>query len=621
MDVTGLPVLNEAGYKAAQPRRAMKTPELVVYIGLLLAALVLRVAELDTVPLTETEAGRALAAWRFVRPDAPGTDITPDSPLLFVLHSLTFSTLGGSEFAVRILTALGGVALILSPALFRDLLGRERALILSVLLAFSPVLLVTSRSDSPVIWSLLAGVVGLWALWRYWETQQKSVAVLATICLGALLLLTDPTGPVLALILLGGLAFAFWTTQADADGQSAFSAAWERLRGWPWSTGLLVTALVVVVAATLFLTYPEGLSAIGALLGEAIGGLTTASPGVSVVSPPVITLFYEPVLVLFGVIGAWWLARSGRFAFVERFLLGWLIFAAAASLLYAGAGAEHALWLVLPLAGLTARIALELLRGPDRLLWYTPEWAKWALAIIMVGLLFVLTVHVQALGRALLRSPDGTVQLSQVDARSAVWVLVGLLFVFAGYFMAASLWGGGTAGRGWALGLLVFGMVMSLGSGWNAAVFRSADPTELWHTTATSYETALLRQTLVELSQRQTGGFPQIPITVQAGQDGLVAWLVRDYPNVRFISDVGDARGQEIVLLPEYAEAPNLGGSYVGQRFVMTTGWNSAALRLVDLPAWWLQRQTRTASAPLVRIILWLRQDVYNGVPFDEFAQ
>lgn len=620
MDITGLPVADESRYEAAQPRRAAVTLELVIYIGLLLAALVFRVAELDTVPLTDAEARRAVAAWRFAWPDAPGADITPDSPLLFLLHSVIFSTLGGSEFTARFLTALAGAALVLSPALFRNLLGRVRALVFSALLAFSPVLLVASRSDSPVIWSLLAAAVGLWALRRYWETGQKGAAVLATICLGALLLLTDPTGPVLALMLLGGLVFAAWTARSDDEGQD-MAAAWERLRGWPWSGGLAAAALVVVVVSTLFLAYPEGLNAVSALLSGAARGLTIPQPGTYAAFPVVITLFYEPALVLFGVVGAWWLARSGWFSFVERFFLGWLIFAAAASLVYAGAGAEQALWLVLPLAGLTARVAVELLRGPKRLLWYTPGWAKWALAIIMVGLLFVLAVHTQALGRALLKSPDGTVQLGQVDARSAVWVLVGMLFVFAGYFMAASLWGAGTAGRGWALGLLAFSLVTSLGSGWNAAVFRSEDPAELWHPTATSRETALLRQTLAELAQRETGGFPQIPITVLAPEDGLVAWLVRDYPNARFVRDVSAARGQGIVLLPEYAEPPNLGGSYVGQRFIITTGWNPAALRPVDFPTWWLQRQTRTAGAPVERMILWLRQDIYNGVPFDEFAQ
>jgi predicted membrane-bound mannosyltransferase len=192
----------------AQPERLSRTLEVAVYALMILLALVMRVAELDTVPLSDAEARQALAAWRFVQPSAPGEGIMPNSPLLFALHSFSFSTMGANEFTARMFTALAGVALILSPLLFRDWFGRTRTLLLSLILFFSPTVLVTSRADSPVIWTMLAAVLGLWALWRYWDTQRGGYAIFATVCLGAVLLLTDPTGPVFALILLGAAAFA-----------------------------------------------------------------------------------------------------------------------------------------------------------------------------------------------------------------------------------------------------------------------------------------------------------------------------------------------------------------------------------------------------------------------------
>ncbi|HEX2907085.1 MAG TPA: hypothetical protein VHO69_09515, partial [Phototrophicaceae bacterium] len=88
-------------------------------------------------------------------------------------------------------------------------------------------------------------------------------------------------------------------------------------------------------------------------------------------------------------------------------------------------------------------------------------------------------------------------------------------------------------------------------------------------------------------------------------------------PNARFIQDINDARAQEIVLLPELATSPDLGGSYVGERFVITHTWNAQAVRWLDFPAWWSQRRVRLPATPLTVTILWLRQDIYNGVPFD----
>lgn len=618
MDITRNRIVDEPD--VAQPRRLTLRLEVAVYIALALLALVLRVAELDAVPLSDGEARQALAAWRAAWPNVSGEAITPNSPLLFALHVFGFSTMGGNEFSARLFTALAGVALILSPLLFRDWLGRTRTLLLSWLLFFSPSLLIASRGDSPVVWTMLIAVLGLWALWRYWDTRRNGYSILATVLLAAALLLTDPTAPVFALILLGAAAFTLWRTRADNEGQDVLALARERLSGGAWLPGLLVAGLVIVAVSTLFMTHPEGLSAVSALLGTAARGLTTPQPGAYTLYPIWITLFYEPVLALFGILGAVWLARNSQFGFVERFFAGWLIVGVVASVIYAGAGADNALWLVLPLAGLTSRVMVELLRDPERLIWYAPSWAKWALALAMVGLLVVLSVHTQALGRALLKSPEGAVQINQVDARSAVWVLVALLFIITGYFMAGSVWGAGTAIRGWALGLLAFGLVTSLGAGWNAAVYDADNPVEFWHRQPTSRDTFLLRQTLAELSDRESGGFPDIAISVLAPQDGVVAWLLRDYRNTQFIQNISEARTQPIVLLPELAEAPDLGGSYVGQAFTITRGWSSQTVRLADFPAWWLQRQVRTPAAPLQRVVLWLRQDIYNGVPFDEFT-
>lgn len=619
MDATQAFPYDEPIKLKTQPERLPRTLEIVVYALLVFLALVMRVAELDTVPLSEAEARQALAAWRWVEPDAPGGDVAPNSPLLFALHSFSFSTIGANEFTARIFTVLAGVALILSPLLFRDWLGRTRTLLLSLILFFSPVVLITSRADSAVVWTMLTAVLALWALWRYWDTQRGAYALFATVCLGAVLLLTDPTGPVFALILLGAAAFALWMSRTDDEGNDRLALARERLSGWPWLTGVLIAGLVIMIVSTLFLTHPAGLSAVSSLLGTGARGLSTMQAGSYTFFPVWITLFYEPVLVIFGIFGAIWLTRTGRLTFVERFFLGWLIFGVVASIIYAGTNADHTLWLVLPLAGLTSRAALELLQDPDRLIWYAPGWAKWALALIMAALLVVLSVHVQGLGRTLLKAPEGPLQISQVDARSAVWVLVALLFVITGYFMAGSVWGAGTATRGWALGVLAFGMVTSLGSGLNAAIYDADNPAELWHTQTTSRNTLLLRQTLNELSQRESGGFPLMPITVLAAQDGVIAWLVRDYPNTQFIQDLSEARTQPIVILPELLEPPDLGGNYVGQTFVISRWWSPQSVRLTDFPAWWLQRQTRTPATVTNSVVLWLRQDIYSGVKLDEF--
>lgn len=605
-----------------QPRRAaLISMEWAAYLALAALALLLRIAQLDSVPMTSLEAERALSAWRAVYPQAAGAPITPDSPLLFALHFLSFSVLGASEFSARVFTALAGVGLIFTPLLFRDLFGRTRAFMFCLLLAFSPILLAASRSDSPVIWMLLAAAFTLWGLRRYRLTAQPRYAVTALVCGAAMIFLTDPAGLFVALVLLLAALFARWIGARAEAGPEDSGLAQEPLsafRDLPWREGLPQAALLIFIISTVFMLNPGGLSAVGELLNAGISGLTTARPQIPTAFPISITLFYEPVTAALGVGALWWLNRWQRLAAVDRFLLGLVSFSALLSLVYAGAGAEHALWLSLPLAGLGSALAAEALSKPrETLIWRAPEWSRWMLAIIMVALLSMFAIHAQSLGRSLLFVSDNSFNLASLNSISLIWVVIIILFIVIGCFLAAGIWGAGMTARGALLGTLAFALVTSLGGGWRAAVEAADNPVELWNRQATSADTQLLRATLLELANRETSGFPRIAVTALAPDDGVVAWLLRDFPNTRFVSDAIAARTQEIVLLPAALENPDLGGSYVGQRFVITSTWNTRDVRFLDFLGWWLQRRTRTGGVPSETMVLWLRQDVYQGVPFE----
>jgi hypothetical protein len=160
-------------------------------------------------------------------------------------------------------------------------------------------------------------------------------------------------------------------------------------------------------------------------------------------------------------------------------------------------------------------------------------------------------------------------------------------------------------------------MLTALSSGWQVSVSSSDSPIELWHVQPTSRESTLLRQTIVEVAKRETKGVFDLPIYVQAPDDGVIAWLVRDFVNATFINDISQARTQSVVILPDGGALPDLGDSYVGQRFVIRTWWSPQTMVWFDYPAWWFQRRTRTGATPSEAVALWLRQDVYDGIPMD----
>jgi hypothetical protein len=198
-----------------------------------------------------------------------------------------------------------------------------------------------------------------------------------------------------------------------------------------------------------------------------------------------------------------------------------------------------------------------------------------------------------------------------------------LLFVLAG-FSFASLYGGRETLRGGALGILIIGLFSSLGAGWQIAVTRADDPREFWHTRTVGEEAFLLREQLLTLSERQTAGFLQLEITVVLDDENILegdvlSWVLRDFENAQFVEDVSLARSEQIIIAPNYEESPDLGGNYVGQNVVLTREWDPSTLSVQGFGAWWYQRKTRVPPQPMQEAVLWLRQDIYDGVSSPEF--
>jgi 4-amino-4-deoxy-L-arabinose transferase-like glycosyltransferase len=590
--------------------------EFVAYAAIFILAFVLRVAELDTVPLSAGESRQALAIWRVLHPDMPGSPITPESPLLFLLHAITFTALGASEFSVRIFTAFGGILLVFSPLLFRDLLGRTRAILFSLLLAFSPIALISARFDSSAIWAMLCAITALWALWRYGERKQISYTGVVSVSSAGLVLLTDPAGFVLALILIGaGFITLTWARADDPDSDS-LNGVRKRLSDWTWQAALGTAVVTIILVSTGFALYLPGLSNVSELALVGVRGILTPLPNAPLAYPVLTLLFYEPILLIFGIATIILLLRRGT-AFLDRFFIGWLVFATFAGIIYRGAGPDHALWLIVPLAGLVSSLAVSLLEEDRHPYFEIPWWSKPVLALAMIALLAMFAVNFQGVARNILSAQAGALDQVRVDPINAVWATISVLFIGLGFFLVSSLWGIAAALRGGGLGLLIFGMVTSMGSGWGAAVTKAESALELWHTEATGREVFVLRDTLDELARRETRGVPRIPLFVLAPEDGVIAWTVRDYTNTQFITDSNEARTQEIALLPMLAEPPDLGGAYVGQDFVISRGWNLQTVYGLDVLSWWMQRRTRFPELPTETMVLWLRQDIYDGVPFE----
>ncbi|NDJ60116.1 MAG: hypothetical protein GYB67_03275 [Chloroflexi bacterium] len=598
--------------------------EFIAYVAIAVVALVFRLADLDSVPLSPDEAREALAAWRVVSPEASGPLIAAESPVRFLLQSVMFSLAGASELTARLLTAIGGAVLVLLPGLFRRWIGASGALIFSLLLLISPVALIAARFDSGVVWSVIAALSALWAFLRYYEHRRASDAVLATVMFAALIFLTEPGGPLLALIVIGAIVLGFRLQREQADPDAEAEAVTDQeaaddqpalLAGWPWAIAFTTAALIVFVVSTGFMLYPTGLSNVGELLSGTLRGFAETTITALPLFPLSIAIFYEPLLWILGLIVIVVRTQQGTLSLLDQIFIVWLILAVLASILFTGAEAGHALWLIVPLIGLAMRAVVWLFSYDEEdAILEIPAWARWMIAVLVVAVLVGITTPFQTVARNLLASPDGLLLNVNYDGSSVVLVLVYTAFLIIGYFMVASLWGNRTSLRGVGLGFVIFAAVASLGAGWNAAVVDADNPVEPWHTETTHRDVFLLRDSLLEVDQREAGGLTLMPLVVQAPTDGVIAWVVRDFPNAEFIAVTAEARLEPVALLPQTPTEPDLGAAYVGQDFGVQRTWAWGTLRVIDFSAWWSQRRTRVAPNDTDRAVLWLRQDIYDGI-------
>ncbi len=617
-----------------QPRITV-TMEVIAYLIVIAFSLLLRLAELSAVPLSHTEAPFALNAWRAVSAEAPGDPTITSSPILYAAQSISFGLLGASETSARIMTAIAGVLIVLLPAFFRDRVGRSRAFAITLLLAVSPVLFAASRFSSPVVWSVLAAGFMLWGGSRFVTSRQQSYGIVALTALGVLVFLCEPGGLVLFIVIAlaavialvsGGSREAEYNYELEGDPFLNESPEIENerslLASFPYGIGALVAGLFVIGISTAFITNPAGLSNIGEVIAATVRGFSPENGGEVPAMPLIISLFYEPFVWIFALVGLIITLRRGVLRFETRFFVVWIALAALTSFLFRAGGPDHALWFIIPLAGLASRAIIGMFElDREAKMFRIPAWGRYVVMAAMVAILAVLTIAFQDVARSLVMS--GSLETANIDPASIVLLIIPILFTIITFFMVASVWDDRTAARGFGLGLLVFTIVASIGSGWRIAVEAADKPAELWHTQAVSRDVFLLRETLLELGRRQSGGFLEVPVMAQTSPNGVVAWILRDFTNAQFISDPSQAVNAEIVLLPAQGTAgdepdPGLGGSYVGQDFIISRAWSVNTMQVYDLPALWTQRRTRIEETGAERLILWLRFDVYEGSDLDE---
>ncbi len=536
--------------------------EHILYFAIVLLGAALRFVHLGTLPLTELEAQVAMQANNL----ASGASAALGAqPAYVLLTSLLFSMLPSSEFLARLWPALFGCALVALPYFWRDLLGRNAALLLSLALALDPGLVAVSRLASGQMLAFAALLIAV----TIWRLHQPALAG----CFVVLALLAAPGVyfGVLGIALLWALFFSN-TAHIDRDG----------LR-----PALIAAASALVVGGTLFLRVPEGLGAIGSVLATFLGGWTQSS-GVPVLLLLFSAIGYSLPALIFGLLGAF---RAWREHDALGQALGVLAFITLAlALIYPGRQVADLLWALIPLWALAATEVAHYLHIP-----VDEPRAVFGETGLMVLLLtfFIFT-------------------LAKVSLNEGLPEIVGPYLILAGgvlllgalaTVLIAFGWSRFAAANGlvWTIGLFSVLFLFSASARFQRNDYSS--PNDLWAPGPAAGETGLLAKSLRDLSYWNTGQPSDLPVDLRV-QSAALSWTLRDIPQ----NDPSVSVSAPTLIITLASEGqPAEAGSYRGQSFALqfSRSWSTLPPNFFS---WLLYRNVPTVSE---QAVLWANLNIF----------
>lgn len=488
---------------------APSRPEILAWAGLTAGAIISRAIGIGDPPLDVDESRRALEAWTLWR---EGRVAYEGGPLLTNVTSLVFGLFGAGDAQSRLVPTIAGVATISGAWLLRPLLGRHGAWWGALILVLCPPFQLLSRTVSPGM--LVASLVLLLAACAYrFDTSHQTRWLAATLACGALGLAADQS------FVLGLLTLVVAVVLVEGN-VTAHPSWWQGARhAAPAAAG--IAAVVAVLSSTRLLMNPIGFQA--GLIDPLWDWTGDVVRGTGLLGP-ILVLLVDGGTMPLAAVG---LADYCRRPRAVRALAAWTLLALTLTALVRQPDLRYLAQPFVP-AALLAGLGAERLVGAIR---RRLSAACLAVAVLAFTPLIATGFQVNSLVRAnlepwpLVASVAAlTLPAAAVFARLALGAPADRAALAVFVLLAVSIWTITTSSR----------LLEARGSANGHLLDRIAVTDEL----------RLVRGEALKWSRAD----PSRPITVDPSLRPLVAWALRDVPNVRYGPPLGSP------------PAPRLGG-------------------------------------------------------------
>jgi len=548
-----------------------------------LLALGLRLIQLDTLPLTDGEAGPALQSLHIAQGLKPA--ISPH-PFYILFTATIFFLFGGATDALaRLLPALVGSALVFAPLLFQGRIKPRQGVILAFFLALDPGLVTLSRETAS---SIFAIVFTLFA-WGFWNNNRLRLA-------GAFAALALLGGPSIWAGLLGlGIAWAIrQAMEPRPSGEEEAPAEGEQpaptTQPPNYKTALIAFVATFLLAGSLLFIAPNGLSAALSSLPAYLRGWGTSS-GITSGRLVFSLLVYQPLTLILAILAVLrgWLNGSRR---VIRLTL-WLMVSLLLAVFYPLHQVNDLAWFLIPLCSLAA---LELIRHIDV---FPDERSEVLGVVVLTGFILVFTwLNLTALTRVVAPSSEFSLR---------IWLLVGsLLLLTLSLILVGFGWSARIARLGAVWGMTLSLGILSLGGALGSAGLRGAAFPELWPSQPRPAQADLLSATINNLSELDTGSGTAAPVTIVGLDSPTLDWTLRNHSVERV--EALDPTASPAFVITQFEVDPSLAAAYRGQDFTwrQTPAWETALF--TDWIRWITLREMPQNGET---IILWARDNLF----------
>jgi hypothetical protein len=563
----------------------------VLFAGIFLLALGIRLSNLGAFPLSDAEAKEALWAAEGTPEDSvfwPQENGAATSAAYQALTWAVFQLAGGSEATARLFPAVIGALIVLPPWFLRRRLSRLGALLASFLLAISPTLVATSRAADGTSSAMLAATLGATALIlgldEDWRPRQVTALFAGCVALGL------AAGPAFYLGLFSLVPAAGLMLVTSPKPWAA--AQWSDIKAkLPTAVGLGVAGAIVLSFAAGLL--PRGGTALAE--GLRVWLLGWIGPGnMHALTPVAILAVYEPLAVVFGIIGGVTAIRTRNSVAVGA--VWWAVLALLVAVVYPGRSGPAVAWCTIPLAALAG---LGLARQAERLQRLASPWQAVGVAALVTLLLVYAGVQLSAYASGIGPGASPQIPEARLAVAAGAIIVVCLAVVLIGLGWSWEVARSGVASAG-AL-LLLF---LTLSSGWRLNFFRQRQGAgELWTVSTPTYGIPRIASTLASLSMTTRGVPDDLPIAVDdPAPPASLLWALRGFP--RFTtSDSSTAESPPVVLTRLPGVAPELRADYLGQTVVISETWDFDGPLPPGALHWWWRRRLPVVEDPWLLLV------------------